>query len=371
MNKTFLIYFTAVKRLLFLLLFQIAFYSSSAGSILQDPIVLRMERLSFTPDEFYIEGFVDERKNSAAVAWLIPPGTVSAKPQPVDLAGGGKAAIESFIYSSLPRNRDLRPVVVRLQEFNVREVPGETGIVNGELVLQMAFDLKGKSENYHLVTFKGGMRYKRSVHQAFDLEPGMRKSLGNALAYLNQWMDKNVSSHPLLATEVKVVFTDYITNPDEDTVYYAVDRPLVWDDFRAAPRPNQYAASIFPSFSWTGKSEVVDGVLQYHIETRVYMLKNSSWVKKGAANDYGLNHEQRHFDIVKIVVERFKQKLLATPLSPEDYDDMLGFYYVETYREMNKLQDQYDAETNHGIDTAAQEKWNKWIEVELERLNVK
>ena len=336
----------------------------------QDPIVLRVETLPFTPTEFHIDGFVDERKNTSAIAWLIPQGSVNAKTQAVDLSGGGKAAIEKFVFNSLPRNKDLRPIIVRLQELRVIEKPGDKGMINGELTLEMAFDLKGTSENHHLVSFQGGMRYKRSANRSFDLEPGLRKSLGNALDYLNQWMDKNVASHPLLAREVKVIFSDYIANPEEDTVFYSPDRPLIWDDFRAAPRANKYAASIFPSFSWTGRSEVIDGVLQYHIQATVYMLKNSSWVRKGAATAYGLNHEQRHFDIVKIVVERFKRRLAEMPLTPEDYDDMLGYQYVETYREMNQLQDQYDGETRHGINKEAQEKWNRWIDGELEKLLV-
>lgn len=367
LNKSFLITFSLARLFLPLLIFSAVPFCSLAKDIGRDPIVLRVETLPFTPTEFYIEEFVDERKNTSAVAWLIPSGAAHDNLQTVDLSGGGKA-IEKFVFNSLPRNTSLRPVIVRLQEFRVVEKPGDQGMINGEFTLEMAFDLKGASENQHLVSFKGGMRYKRSANRQFDLEPGMRKSLGNALEYLNQWMDKNVASHPLLAKEVKVIFSDFIANPDEDTVFYSPDRPLVWDDFRATPRANKYAASIFPSFSWTGRSEVVDGVLHYHIETKVYMLKNSSWVRKGAASAYGLNHEQRHFDIVKIVVERFKRRLAESTLRPEDYDDMLGYQYIETYREMNQLQDQYDAETNHGINSSAQEKWNRWIDEELEKI---
>jgi len=370
LNNAFPITFSTARLFLSLFILSAIPFASMAKDAAQDPIVLRVETLSFTPTEFYIDGFVDERKDKSAVAWLIPQGTTNAKTQAVDLAGGGKSAVEQFVFNSLPRNKNLRPIIVRLQECRVLEVPGGNGLINGELTLKMAFNLKGSNENHHLVSFQGGMRYKRSANHQFDLEPGLRKSLGNALGYLNQWMDKNVGSHPLLAKEVKVVFADYADNPQEDTVYYSPDRPLVWDDFRATPRANKYAASIFPSFSWTGRSEVVDGVLHYQIETKVYMLKNSSWVRKGAANAYGLNHEQRHFDIVKIVVERFKRRLAEMELTPEDYDALLGYQYIETYREMNQLQDEYDGETNHGINTSAQEKWNQWIDGELEKYSV-
>ncbi len=100
------------------------------------------------------------------------------------------------------------------------------------------------------------------------------------------------------------------------------------------------------------------------------MLKSSSWVREGARKAYGLNHEQRHFDIVKIVVERFKRKLLSMELAPDDYEGVLGYQYLEVYREMNRMQDEYDSETRHGINKTVQEKWNQRIDEELRDFGV-
>ena len=57
--------------------------------------------------------------------------------------------------------------------------------------------------------------------------------------------------------------------------------------------------------------------------------------------------------------------MLAMDLSPEDYDSMMGYYYLETFREMNQMQEEYDKETQHGINKNAQEKWNQKIDMEL------
>lgn len=342
-----------------------AFRVSASG--FQDPIVLKIEPSSFTPTEFYIAQLVDERKDKSAVARLIPPGLKSGKPEAVDLKGGAKSAIEAFVMQSLPRDTKLRPVVVRLKEVQVVEKPGAGGAVEGELTLVLGFDLKNESGSVHLVDYKGGMRYKRSPNSNNLVEPGLRRTLASGLEFLHEWIEREKSTNIKLAREVQLVFSDYVENPSEDSVFYSPDRPLVWDDFLARPKPGKYSASIFPSFSWDARSEVVDGVLQFHIQTKVYMLKNSSWVREGSKTAYGLNHEQRHFDIVKIIVERFKENMRAMQLTPEDYDSMLGYQYIETYREMNELQDKYDGETSHGINKAAQERWNQWIDGELEK----
>lgn len=343
--------------------------ASNPGASTPGPIVLRTELLAIRPKEFYIAGLVDERADPSAVAWMLPPANSSNgtadKLIPVDLKGGGKEAIQDFMFRSLPRNKTLRPVIIRLKECRVIESAGEEGLVEGRVVVSIAFGLQGEEELIHLADYKGGLRYKRSASQHGLVEPALRRSLTAALEYLNTWMDREAPRHEKLALGVKVFITDHTLNVEDDTVFYASDRPLQWEDFRAKPRGNRYTASIFPSFAYQGDSEIVDGYVHLYLNMKVFMLKNSSWVKEGTKDAYGLNHEQRHFDIVKLVVERFKQKIGSLSLSPEDYDGVIAYHYIEAFREMNRLQEEYDHETRHGINRRAQENWNRRLELAL------
>ncbi|MDX5422190.1 MAG: hypothetical protein LPK14_08050, partial [Hymenobacteraceae bacterium] len=142
--------------------------------------------------------------------------------------------------------------------------------------------------------------------------------------------------------------------------------------FRASPtRQSKFAASVFPSFAYEGQSEVVDGYIHLNLTLKVYVLQHSSWVKEGSKDAYGLNHEQRHFDIVKLVAERFKQKVQPDSLTLSDYNSIIQYQFIESYREMNRLQEQYDGETRHGLDKLAQERWNQRIDAELRALGAK
>lgn len=334
----------------------------------QEPISLSVKPLSFTPDEFYIAGLVDERKDPSAVAWLIPTGSNGGKTQAVDLEGGGKKAIGDFLVNSFQQDKSLRPLIVRLKACRIVERPDGNGAVEGELTLEMAFDLQKEKSRVHLVDYRGGVKYKRSANQKGTAASGLQRALTGALEFLHQWMQQEADTNPKLANSVVVIFEDQVENADNDTVFYNPSRPLVWDDFRAEPQGRQYSASIFPSFAWEGGSTVIDGVIHLNLKVKVYMLKSSSWVRTPSA--YGLNHEQRHFDIVKIVVERFKKRLLDMPLTPDDYEGVLGYQYLETYREMNRLQDQYEEETRNGMNKEAQQKWNQWIDEELRSFSV-
>jgi hypothetical protein len=368
-------WFLRLAGWLLLPLLPVLFMAAGSPSGDTDPIVLRSEKLPFTPKEFYIADIKDERADKKAVAYLLPvtgsPATTT-KALPVDLKGGGLAAVRQFTRESLPRNTALRPVVVRLKELSVKEAAGTAGRVEGRVVVAMAFELQRGDETVPLLEYKGGARYERSAGKNEVVEPVLRQSLGDAFRYLNTWMDREAATNEKLAKGIKVTFTDYTGSADQDTVFYTAERPLSWNDFRAdVNRTSRFSATVFPSFSYEGDSKVIDGIVHLNLKMQVYVLKSSSWVKEEAKDAYGLNHEQRHFDIVKLVAERFKQKIKPDDLSLADYNSNIQYHFIESYREMNQLQDQYDGETQHGINKAAQELWNQRLEKELKEFGIK
>lgn len=339
-----------------------------------EPIILRAEKLPFTPKEFHIAEIIDERADKKAVAYLIPTvaNPAGAKPQPVDLQGGGLAALRDYVHKSMPHNTDLRPVVVRLKEMKVTEKAIAPGRVGGQIAVTMAFELQRAGETVPLLQFKGGGKYERPANRNDVLEPALRQSLVQSFTYLNSWMDKEAATNPKLAKGIQVTFTDYSGKPDQDTVFYEPARPLRWEDFKASPSPkSRFAATVFPGFAYTGETEMVNGVIHLNLAVQVYVLQHSSWVREDSKNAYNLNHEQRHFDIVKLVAERFKRKIRPELLSIEDYNSNIQYHFIESYREMNQLQEQYDAETRHGLDKLAQESWNQRIENELKMMMVR
>ncbi|WP_347160006.1 hypothetical protein [Pontibacter chitinilyticus] len=354
----------------------ILFSGATSPAAETDTIVLRAEPLPFTPKEFYIAAVNDERPNQATVGTLVPvsttPAAKPAAPRPVDLQGGGLAAIRQYIRKSLPANPKFRPVIIRLQQCKVTETAAANGRVAGQVEVAMAFDLQREGEPVQLLTYKGGARYNRPVSQQTVVEPALRQSLEEALRYLNTWMDQEADHNPKLARSLIVSIKDYTRNADDDTVFYAPARPLTWDDFQAPPTASSsFAASVFPSFAYEGQTDVVNGVIHLDLEMKVYVLRGSSWVKAAARNAYSLNHEQRHFDIVKLVAERFKQKIQPDNLTLEDYNSIIQYQYLESFREMNRLQEQYDGETQHGLNEAAQQRWSERIEKELQAYGIK
>jgi hypothetical protein len=337
-------------------------------------IILHDEQVPVTPKEFYINSIVDERDNRSAVAWLLQPGGAGNPPKtdPVDLQGGGFIAIKQFIDHNLPRNKALRPVVILLKKFMVTESALAGGQVEGHIAVVMSFNMEQKdADMLHLVDYKGNATYIRNAGPPQDIEPTLRQTLENGLVYLNTWMNRQAGTNIKLAKAVKISFTDYTEKSEGDTIYYAVTRPLTWDDFQSKIPGRRFDAEVFPTIGYDEHREVVNGMINVGLEIKVCLPKSAAWVKDGNRNDYALNHEQRHFDIVKIAAEHFKKKINPENLTVSNYEGIINVEYLETYREMTNLQKQYDDETRHGADQSTQQRWNERIDKELKECGVK
>ncbi|MFD2571252.1 hypothetical protein ACFSUS_11455 [Spirosoma soli] len=341
---------------------------------LAEPIRLRPESLPFTPKEYYIATVTDQRPERGPVARLAL--VLNQPTQPVDLQGGAAESVRDFVTQGLTRNKKLRPIAMRILQLRVVET-AVGNRVSGQFAFSAAFDLLGKDDNgqevsTRLTTYRGSANYVRPLNQTAVIEPTIRQAIVASLRSLNEYMNREAGKNEKLAKSLTVTFTDDSRITDDDTVHYNPSRKLTWADFKAEPRRgSHYAAEVFTSFAYEGKSSVKNGVINVNLTVKGYMLKNSSWGRADAKNDYALNHEQRHFDITKIIVERFKRKVHPDSLTLEDYNSIIQYQFIESYREMNRMQEQYDAETSHSINQAAQERWNQKIDAELRSFGVK
>ncbi|HTK18063.1 MAG TPA: hypothetical protein VL442_01050 [Mucilaginibacter sp.] len=338
---------------------------------IDDPIILRDEKIKVSPKEFYISAVVDERKNQVPVASLIylnPNKSLTSKP--VDLQGGAGISVRDFILRNLNRNTEKRAVVLGIKEMKLIEEKSSSGSINGHLSIVFSFSLKSKYDKIHLVDFSGGMRYDRASNQLVDTEGIIRMGIEGVLYDFNEWMNNNAETYPLLAKAVKVRFTDYTETPEGDTIYYSAKRPLIWDDFKDKPRDEHFEAEVLPVMGYTEQNRVTKGIIYVDMAIKVSVAKSDCWVK-GLKDDYILNHEQRHFDIEKIVSERYKKKLLAMTLPTDNFYGPINMEYLEALREANRMQKQYDAETRHGQDRVEQARWNEQIDKELREFGVK
>jgi hypothetical protein len=336
-------------------------------------IVLQNDRLNITPTEFYIHHIDDERRDNTSIGALLPVPVKgkSVEAYKVDFKGG-IAAIKNFMDYSLPVNKTLRPLVIKLKAFNITETALAGGRADGHITISVAFGLLCDEDFVPLGEYTGGAQYQRPAGTAQQTEPMLRSTLNNSIVYINNWMNAQADKNAKLAKGVTVNFTDYKEGTEGDTIYYDIKRPLKWADFEGKPRTgSRNGAEIFAGIGYNEDVDLKNGIFKVELSLKVYVPKSACWVNTGSINNYSLNHEQRHFDIAKLVSEHFKKNVAAEHLPPHNYDGPINVLYLDALREMNKLQKQYDDETGHSINSYQQQQWNMRIDKELQKLGIK
>jgi len=336
-------------------------------------ISLQNERLKVTPTRFYIAAVIDERKEDNTI------GSILMQPVHGKINGtyrlglkGGIAALKNFVNYSFPADKSLRPLVIKIKELKINETAVTPLRADGKIKLSISFGLPRGEDFVLLSDYTGSAEYQRPPGPPQQVEPLIRSALSNCLLYINNWMNVQAWVNPKLATAVKVSFTDYHEAAEGDTVYYNIRRPLTWNDFQEKNhRATHHGAEVFAGIGYDEDVKLINGVFYVKLAMKVYVPKSASWVSNSNANAYALNHEQRHFDVAKLVAEHFKKRIMDEKLPPENFDGPINVAYLDALREMDKLQKQYDGETNHSIDAFQQRQWDERIDKELQQLGVK
>lgn len=158
---------------------------------------------------------------------------------------------------------------------------------------------------------------------------------------------------------LKVVFVEDLrpADPRSDTLFYHQGH-ITADDFRGTPGPGSRSDAVsFTSFGFDGTTRSFRDTLEVKLTLQVFWVRPASWSRVMPPSGHILRHEQLHFDITRLVAERFRKKILSMPMTIDDHDSRIQYEYLESFREMNRLQDEFDYEAHHGANDLAENKW--------------
>jgi hypothetical protein len=152
----------------------------------------------------------------------------------------------------------------------------------------------------------------------------------------------------------------------ENCKEWSVNDKLTWKDFKGVMPKNEIgrdaiaSTEIKRSFHYNADS--------IFIKVSSIFNKESSSAKLNMETDYGLNHEQVHFDITEYSSRVIRRKLCLTKLNRATAVKEMNLIFYGGRRMCDSLQEKYDFETKHSIDTVEQKKWNVFVETNLEDL---
>jgi len=353
-----------VKRMLYCMLFLFCYLP---GYSQQDKVILNFPKPSVAPlksNRFYIQEVEDKRKEPGK---RIGKAVSFGKESPLEFAGPIEKNLLTYWSYMAPKNKEAYlPLYITIKELRINEKKIGTNKVSGDISLNISFRWYRDMQPVELTTYQTSANYTRPEHDPY-YEKITEQILNQSITYFNKWMTENAGKTPTLARNLILVFKEIRNNSNRDTVFYDPKRPLIWSDFRGMNgRPgSRYAAAVFTSFAYEGRSYPKGDDLVVEIGLKVFMVKDMSWGRPEYRTASTLRHEQLHFDVTRMVVERFKKNLKNAELTIEDYDSEIQYQFLETFREMNREQEAYDGETGHGLNAAAQAAWDRKITSEI------
>ena len=164
-------------------------------------------------------------------------------------------------------------------------------------------------------------------------------------------------------------------------------RPLTWDDFQGIPdlRALSLGAAAIKAdvkhqtvYDW----KIIEGSCHYwftEIEGIAYMSKIESWVRPDQRNSlWGLQHEQKHFDIVQIHAKKFNKRVenellnrvFLCPGGSDSWSESkiktvanakVTAMLNQVRKEIPLMQKSYDEQTIHSLNYEEQIRWNSMI----------
>ena len=327
-------------------------------------ISLKYESVRYKPANFYFTKVIDERQNRDKIGLIYGE---NQKGKSLKLSSGTVKSLQNYFLKSFKKDSSDYPIVFKIKELSVDESIINSKIT-GKCKIKVSYSFQRDTTEIPLTDFQTSITFNRTHGDYNNYETLLSKVIEKSVLYFDEWMKENYDENQQLIRSLKLVInSDYLMeNPEKgDTIFWSPSRKMTWTDFTGImPKTSRYSAQIFNNFEYLAPLKLENGVLKIDLQMKVYMLKSGSWTSSTNLSEYSIAHEQVHFDITKIVVERFKRKAKQI-LTVDNYDSELQLLFIEMYREMNRLQKEYDDESNHSINVLGQQKWQQFVDEEL------
>ncbi len=150
------------------------------------------------------------------------------------------------------------------------------------------------------------------------------------------------------------------------TIIWKQERLLNWNDFKGKPERRFAVASTVYNIEMLTYE---DSNKQYTVNTYAVFYCKDSWKRKEWISEVVLKHEQKHFDIAELYARKMREEV--SKLLVKNYAELkvkTDEIYYRLEKEMDRIQDQYDDETEGSMNSTKQTEWENFITSELNRL---
>lgn len=156
---------------------------------------------------------------------------------------------------------------------------------------------------------------------------------------------------------------------DSPVISWDLNNRLEWSDFKGEPKPHNNSVAVTASgitFSYSTKMSDTR-LIDYNYTVSADFYPEQSWCLKDKVDNNILNHERLHFDITELHARMFRQRIENTRFT-KDINRQMSRLHDAINKELEALQNKYDAETRHSQNLEKQQEWQAKIVEALNKL---
>jgi len=153
----------------------------------------------------------------------------------------------------------------------------------------------------------------------------------------------------------------------EEYITWNDKKPLQWMDFSGPVKDSsKFDAESFAEVRFT---YTFNSLNDFSFDVRATFNKNTSWYKEEAQSPFLLQHEQLHFDVAEFFAKKLKAEF-DTYNYTKDFKNEIGEIFEKKKMQYHLMQEKYDEETNHSLNTEKQRQWEFAIHDELRKMQL-
>lgn len=158
----------------------------------------------------------------------------------------------------------------------------------------------------------------------------------------------------------------------EKEIEWTANRKLTWEDFKGTPKTVSNfntAAQTYCGFGFqTNRVTMFNKAKIFTLNT---FTTNLSWVRPDQKDRADLlEHEQGHFDLCEIYTRQLRKRLEEKKLTAFNLNTDANVIFKEIYASYLERQEQYEKETQYGLDRKKQIEWTIIISKEINELSI-
>jgi hypothetical protein len=315
-----------------------------------ESLSLKSEKSDIKTSDFHITKVTDARKDTSNIGYIRDE---NGKKVPLTFENGVATTLFAHFKNSITQDTTGTPVELVILEMKVNQKK-KKGMPVSEIDIAYGFRVLGEQQFMQTseVTVPGGKE---------AIEKSIRKQTEKVTGQFDKWFAENkekVLEKPSILVSVIVA----TSSKDKNIIFHTKRKKLTYSNFQGRPKKlTRWGAETASGIYMEASSLKIGKRTIVKVKIGSAFHKKPSWFRKDQKVPYVLDHEQLHFDVTSYVTCQFITAVKAYKFTPENFDKELKQLYKQYDDMREKMQNDYDGQTDHGVIKEKQAEWRAKI----------